>query len=266
MYHSVSHFPPERDIPYDNVPPALFKAHMRILKQEKFHVISLSQLVSLMRDNEPIPPKTIVVTFDDGYKNNIMNAFPILQEEGYNATFFLIAGAIGTHQPFRHALWDTASRNYQRKNPDSRNPMHWDDVRELAAGGNDIGSHGVTHRSLGHLACEESSVEIFQSKEMIEKATNTPVRSFSYPFGSCVYGDFNVSSERLIASAGYECACTTEIGPVAKNDYPYQLKRIPVREKDTWFFFKQKLMGTYDWVNMGKRFFQQRFPRIDKDS
>jgi len=228
MYHSISHFPPERNIPYDNVPPRLFKAHMRILKQENFHIIRLSQLISLMHNNEPIPPKTIVVTFDDGYKNNVLNAFPILQQEGYNATFFLIAGAIGTHQPFRHTLWDAASRDYHRKDPDSRNPMNWDDARELAAGGNE--------------------------------------RCFSYPFGSCVYGDFNASSEQLIATAGYKCACTTEIGPVTKNDNLYQLNRIPVREKDTWFFFKQKLMGTYDWVNMGKRFFQHRFPRIDKVS
>ena len=266
MYHSISHFPPERNIPYDNVPPRLFKAHMRILKQENFHIIRLSQLISLMHNNEPIPPKTIVVTFDDGYKNNVLNAFPILQQEGYNATFFLIAGAIGTHQPFRHTLWDAASRDYHRKDPDSRNPMNWDDARELAAGGNDIGSHGVTHRSLGRLTCEESSVEILQSKKMIENAANTHVRCFSYPFGSCVYGDFNASSEQLIATAGYKCACTTEIGPVTKNDNLYQLNRIPVREKDTWFFFKQKLMGTYDWVNMGKRFFQHRFPRIDKVS
>lgn len=142
-------------------------------------------------------------------------------------------------------------------------PMNWDDACKLVSDGNDLGSHGVTHRSLGRLTPKESSAEILDSKRMIEKATNSPVTSFSYPFGSLIYGDLNEFFQRSIAEAGYLCACTTEIGPVKRMDNHYELKRIPVREQDATFIFKQKLVGAYDWVNMGKRFFQSRFPRID---
>lgn len=264
MYHSTCQFPREREIPYDNIFPGLFKEHLRILKQGRFRVILLRELISLIQGNESIPPRTIVITFDDGYKNNVLNAFPLLQQVGFRATFFLIAGAIGAKKPFRHLLWDSASRICQSKNPFARVPMTWDDACELVLDGNDLGSHGMTHRSLGRMTPKESSAEILESKNMIERRTNISVTSFSYPFGSIVYGDLNESLQDALAESGYGCACATEIGPVKSTDNLFQLKRIPVREQDTPFFFKQKLIGAYDWVNRGKRFFQSHFPRIDK--
>jgi peptidoglycan/xylan/chitin deacetylase (PgdA/CDA1 family) len=264
MYHNVVHFPLEKEIPYDNVPPELFHAHMRILKHGAFHVISLRELVSLMSLNQAIPPRTIAITFDDGYKNNYTNALPVLLEAGLRATFFIIAGSVGKHKSFDHILWDRMSKQHFRKHPDSRLPISWSEIKELLHCGMEIGSHGLTHRSIGNLDKDEAQREIIRSKEILEEAIASSVTSFAYPFGSKSYNDLNRTTASLLMEAGYKDGCTTEIGAVNRGDSVYELKRIPVRETDHAISFKRKLIGCFDWVQIGKAVFQKNMRRVDK--
>jgi|APSaa5957512622_1039677.scaffolds.fasta_scaffold09713_2 peptidoglycan/xylan/chitin deacetylase (PgdA/CDA1 family) len=264
MYHCVSNFPHEKDIPYDNVPPELFRTHMQILASEHYNVISLSALAKKIETKQNIPQKTIAITFDDGYKNNYQNAFPILEDMGFCATLFLIVNAIDKQQPFEHLLWDEISQKHFLGHPESRLPLNWGEVREIAQSGMEIASHGLTHRSIGYLEPEEARKEIFESKEILENAISNEVKCFSYPFGSVVYNDYNSHTADILIEAGYEGACTTEIGAVAKSDSVYELRRIPVRETDNSTAFKQKIVGAYDWVGSWKRMFQRNMKRVDR--
>ena len=264
MYHCVSNFPREREIPYDNVPPELFRAHMRILEKDCYNVISLDDLAIILKTNLTIPPRTICITFDDGYKNNYLNALPILEDMKFKAAFFVIAGEMGMKAPFKHLLWDEAAKDYYRQNPESRLPMKWGEVRELRDLGHDIGSHGMTHRSIGNLHSEEGLKEIARSKEILEEAIAGPVTLFSYPYGAKGYNDFNRRTETMLQNVGYAAACTGEIGSVSNGKNLYELPRIPVREIDTPSYFKQKLSGAFEWINPFKRAFQITMPRIDR--
>ena len=264
MYHCVSDFPCEKDIPYDNVPPELFKIHMGILASERYNVISLGVLAKAIETRQNIPPQTIAITFDDGYKNNYLNVFPILKDMGFCATFFPIVNAIGKQQPFEHLLWDAASRRHFQKHPESRLPLNWREVQEMAKYGMEIGSHGLTHKSIGYLEIDSARREIFESKEMLEDAISSRIRCFAYPFGSAIYNDYNAHTTNILRDAGYEGACTTEIGAVAKGDSVYELQRIPLRETDNSAAFKQKIVGAYDWVGVWKRMFQRNIKRVDR--
>jgi peptidoglycan/xylan/chitin deacetylase (PgdA/CDA1 family) len=263
MYHCVSDFPREKDIPYDNVPPSLFRLHMDILLADHFNVISLGTLAGILKAGEDIPPRTIVVSFDDGYKNNYLNALPILEERRFKASFFVIVGEMGRNEPFNHLLWDGKSRTYYRDNPESRLPINKAEVREIRELGHDIGSHGMTHRSIGNLSYGEGWKEILRSKAILEETVAAPVSLFSYPFGSRSYNDFNPQTEAILRQTGYDAACTAEIGAVSKKSELYQLTRIPVRETDTHFRFRQKLMGAFEWIAPFRKAFQKNVTRID---
>ena len=264
MYHNISDLPREKGIPYDNVPPELFRTHMEILASGPYNIISLGALAKAIETKQDIPPKTIAITFDDGYKNNYLNAFPILKDMGFCATFFLIVNAISKQQPFEHLLWDEASRRHFLRHPESRLPLNWKEAQKMVQCGMEIGSHGLTHRSIGYLEPEAARREIIESKEILEDAISSKVKCFSYPFGSVVYKDYNVHTADILRDTGYEGACTTEIGAVAKGDPVYELRRIPVRETDNSAAFKQKIFGAYDWVGVWKRMFQRNMKRVDR--
>lgn len=263
-YHCISKFPQEKEIPYDNVDPHLFDAHMKVLKQESFNVIGLVELVQMLKTCQNIPPKSVVITFDDGYRNNYLNALPTLKKFGYKATFFIIAGGIGIEKPFQHLLWDKAAGNHFRANPESRLPMNVAELQHLKKCGHEIGSHGLSHRSIGNLSLKEGVREVVRSKEILAEVIGGHVSFFSYPFGSRKYNDFSRITTSILRNSGYEAACTSDIGAVSHRNNPYELPRIPVRENDRPFRFRQKLYGAFDWVNPFKNAFQKMAPRIDK--
>ncbi len=78
-----------------STPPHKFRDQMQILQDRRFNIISLNNLVHFMRNKQPLPSKTAVITFDDGFKNFYLNAYPILQEFGFTATVFLVPGHCG---------------------------------------------------------------------------------------------------------------------------------------------------------------------------
>ena len=183
---------------------------------------------------------------------------------GLHATFFLIAGAIGSPKPFHHLLWDETSRGHCRIHPESRLPLNWDECREMVKYGMAIGSHGLTHRSIGYLGPETAKSEIILSKNILEDALSAEIEHFSYPFGSKTYGDFNRHTHRILANARYRSACSTEIGAVTGKDQLYALKRIPIRETDHPMFFRQKISGAYDWVQFVKPAFKKMLSELTR--
>jgi peptidoglycan/xylan/chitin deacetylase (PgdA/CDA1 family) len=262
-YHSISNFPLETKIPYDNLAPNLFSLQMQVLKDECYNVILLSELVGIIRQNQNIPKGTIVITFDDGYRNNFLNALPVLEKHNFKATFFVIAEQIGMTEPFKHLLWDQPAKDHFLAYPESRLPMDEHEICRISDCGHQIGSHGLTHRSIGNLPRGEARKEIIQSKEILEEMLKKKVFLFSYPFGARNYNDFNSQTSDILIACGFEAACTSDIGAVSEESFLYELPRIPVRETDSPFRFKQKIMGCYDWVDVPKNIFQKHLGRID---
>ena len=124
-----------------------------------------------------LPEKPIIISFDDGNVNQYTNALPLLKKYNFKATFFIFTSPIGR------------SKNY----------LSWEQVKELADSGLEIGSHGKYHRILTKINSQELSQEIVGSKEIIEKNLGKEINIFSFPFGA-----YNEKIIELIKEAGYQ--------------------------------------------------------------
>ena len=204
MYHAVT--PEVRD--RDNllaVSAATFESQMRFLHQHKYNVISLKQLAGLMKSKMPIPPKTVVITFDDGYKNNLTEALPVLKKYNLPATIFVAPLEI------------------------SRVPyyLNWEELRALSkAPLIDIGAHTMHHAFLPEIKDEKVLYyEIRGSKEALEKKLGKNIYLFSYPAGG-----FNKKIRQIVIDSGYLAAVTSKPGIRYPSNDIYALKRIRISE------------------------------------
>jgi len=164
-YHHVS---PSIDY-YTNTPPDIFARHMRALAG-RYEFWTLQRAAEAFARDED-PSGKVVVTFDDGYEDNYAYAAPLLDEVGAKATFFVLpkfAGADNSWNPKAH---------YRVPH------MNWEQTRQLADAGHEIGSHGLTHRPMDTLDLHTNREEIESSKALIEDRLGREVTTFSYPYG-----------------------------------------------------------------------------------
>ena len=126
-----------------------------------------------------------------------------------------------------------------------------------------IGSHSLSHRSLGRMDAQEADGEIRRSRQILEHKLGRRVDLFAYPFGSPAYGDFNEHIQGIVRKAGYLGACTTMVGTNRPGANPFALRRIPVDESDGPFRLRAKLVGAYDWVGWIKVRWQRLAARED---
>lgn len=202
MYHRISE--PTGDVPRMvrrmTVRPEQFKAHMQALRDEGFTAITFDDLAEHFHDAEDLPPKPVIVSFDDGYKEHAHVAAATLKDLGMVGSFFVNPKTVG---------WGDF--------------MTWDDVRTLARMGMEIGSHALTHRSLIALSDCELREELTQSKRIIEEKINGEVDVLAFP-----YGDTDERVQRATRQAGYVLAAGVEPGNVQTFKRAYNLKRIEV--------------------------------------
>ncbi|MGE5139477.1 MAG: polysaccharide deacetylase family protein [Rudaea sp.] len=209
MFHHVGVLPPGADaIRTDlTVSPDVFDAEMKYLVDQGYHSIRLADLVTSLQTGAALPPRPIVLTFDDGYDDNYQNAFPTLKDHGLTGTFFIIT-----------ARADAGSYGY----------MNWAQIEEMAANGMEIGSHSVDHLyDLARLTKLRQWNEIKPADEALAAHFPDAARIFSYPSGS-----FNATTESILAELGYIAAVTTRQGVVQSSGAPFELKRI--RIKGAW--------------------------------
>lgn len=205
MYHYISVPPPDADI-YRldlSVTPTAFEAQMAYLAAEGYHPIRLADLTDYLLNGTPLPPKPIVLTFDDGYADNYDNALPVLRKYKFTGTFFIITQFVDDKKP-----------GY----------MNWDQVEEMAIEGMEIGSHTLDHIDLRGKSRAIQSTEIAGSKAMIEARIGTPVKSFCYPASR--YDALTIS---ILRSTDYLGATTEIQGTLQSTADIYQLQRIRVR-------------------------------------
>lgn len=136
-----------------------------------FHVVSLEDIFAILREHRPIPPRTVAITFDDCYQDNL-RAGEILNQFGLPATFFVPTDFIETDRQFE---WDRGLPNLGN--------LSWSQVRELVAMGHDIGSHTLSHADLGRATPHEAWAEIADSRKVLEDRLGRPCRYFAFPFG-----------------------------------------------------------------------------------
>lgn len=195
------------------VPPDKFSEQMEYLDKNGYHPVSLADFVAYVKEGRPLPPRPVVITFDDGYLDNYTYAFPVLKKYGFPATIFVVANCVGKTNEF-----DTKAG----LQPENR-LAGWDELQEMAEYGITIGSHTLDHPRLTKLSAAEAYRQIKESREVIARNLNRPVLFFSYPYGSC-----NPELARMVAESGYLAAVTTEQGLATRDSDLFLLKRVRV--------------------------------------
>lgn len=228
MYHHVDDLPRTVVDPYrrDLTAPTLeFKRQLDLLEQYRVTTVSLADLTSHFAGAEPLPERSVVLTFDDGYDDNYRLAYPLLRQYGMTGTFFIITDLV-----------------------DQPGYMTWDQLRDMQRHGMSIESHTLTHPDLAIQPLRELRRQLVEARQTLESNLGRPVRFISYPSGK--YSPLVVTEAR---AAGYEAAVTVNYGLLQRGATPFELNRVRVKGADTVESFAAKLVPSH-WASTHGRF------------
>jgi peptidoglycan/xylan/chitin deacetylase (PgdA/CDA1 family) len=219
MYHEV-YVPEERERlrrltnPAYNTELGLFRKQMAFLSDNNISTLTIDALLSRDSTHEG---EAVCLTFDDGWLGNYLHAYPILQEHGFKATFFVATDLIG--KPLY---------------------MTWDQLRKMQSSGMSIQSHTVSHRPLGGMEEKEILFELSDSKKIIEKMLCSVVRHLSLPHGYKEVGVWAVAQK-----IGHQSICTSDVGFARKGSQGPWLKRISIGDSVSEKQFRLIVEGKY---------------------
>lgn len=215
VYHKIDYPTADVKIRGAYTAPPRFERQISYLKRKGFSFYSASELIDHYRANGAFPDKGLALTFDDGWKDNYINAFPILRKYGIKATIFLVPSCIGK---------TTAQVTADGEGP--REHLSKDNIIEMSRNGVEFGSHSMNHKLFNQITPAEINTEIVESKAAIEGLIQKPCETFAYPAGF-----FNVPAIEALQRAGYKSAFTTIYGNDVTVD-TFSLNRVEILRRD----------------------------------
>ncbi|HEY0408837.1 MAG TPA: polysaccharide deacetylase family protein [Candidatus Dormibacteraeota bacterium] len=188
-----------------SVTPRDLAAQMTLLQDAGVTTVTLDDVVTALGGGRPLPPRAVVLTFDDGYRDFSTAAMPVLRAHGFRATVFVVSGFLG------RPGYMTAG-----------------DVVAAAGAGMTIGAHTVHHVQLAHIPAGLARVEIEVSRRQLEQLSGQPVNDFAYP-----YGDTSGPVQAMVAAAGFHDAVTTVVGAAEEPRQQLTLSRVRIEGGDS---------------------------------
>lgn len=200
MYHRIDTQIPNDSVGRDlTVRPQAFEAQLRLLRTHHLRAISMAELFGKLHRNLPISG-VVVLTFDDGYADQMRYALPLLRKYDARATFYIVTGTLG-----------------------SAGHLSWPDLRAFLTSGMDIGGHGVQHDDLSLMTPQAQETQIFGSVTELRRRLHAAVLSYAYPSGR-----FNAATLRIVPEAGIQLAVTTDRRYVIPPPNRFELTRLRV--------------------------------------
>ncbi|MET8830311.1 polysaccharide deacetylase family protein [Streptomyces sp. NPDC004610] len=222
MYHSVAAEPSESTHAL-SVAPEAFAAQMGLVAGLGMTPLTTAELAGRWREGRPLPPRPVLITFDDGYEGVHRHALPVLVRHGFAATLFVSTGWL-------RGPYDTGG------GPDTM--LDWKQVRALAAAGVEIGGHSHSHPQLDQLDDDALRAELTRCREVVAVELGARPASFAYPYG---YSDRRVREE--VRASGYAQALAVGNALAARRQGPYALHRVTVRRGTGAEEFERLLSG-----------------------
>jgi peptidoglycan/xylan/chitin deacetylase (PgdA/CDA1 family) len=207
MYHSVSNSANYGDLPSSlhpfgyRVTEADFRGHLEALREGGWSTIQLEDLAAAGEGSGVLPQRPLILTFDDGYADNLETVLPLLRDGGFRAAFFLSVSHLG-----RPGM------------------LNWAGAGELLGAGMEIGSHGMDHDILSGRSERQLWWELYESRRILGEKLGSEVRYFSLPRGY-----LPPVLPRLARVAGYRGLCTSRPGFNTLQTDPFRLRRFPIR-------------------------------------
>jgi peptidoglycan/xylan/chitin deacetylase (PgdA/CDA1 family) len=200
MYHVIGTPPPAAPYPELFVSPRLFAAQIAALARAGYHAVTLDRVWQAWHGRAPLPPRPVVLTFDDGYRGDYGAAMPILRRHRWPGVLNLLVANLHRHG------WGLKA---------------WM-VRRMIANGWEVDSHTLTHPDLATVGTRRLRREVRGSRAVLRRLFHVPVRFFCYPSGA-----FDAAVIAAVRRAGY-LGATTEIAGLARRSRPFRLARIRV--------------------------------------
>lgn len=203
MYHYIGNNPNPADHARDilSVTPDKFEAQMKYISESGFNPISFDQLYPALVSHSPLPPKPIILTFDDAYVDFYYNAYPILAKYNLSATVFVPTNLVG-----KPAY------------------MNWDQIVQLNQTGRvHFLAHSQNHSDLTHLTAAQLTTEITESKKILEQKLGAPVNFMAYP-----YGTVNNTVIEAVKKAGYLGSAGTWESKFQSQNNLYDMPRLRI--------------------------------------
>ena len=233
MYHHVAPRPGDMV----TVTPETFEGQMRHLAEAGYTTISLDELLAFVRGEATPPRHAVAITFDDGWLDNGVHAFPVLRRYGLRAAIFVVtdwverasslylAGAPPAFPPHREAQ-ERAERGESHGIV-----LDWGRLAEMRASGVvDVYSHTRSHLKCDRVPEEVVAEELRASRKIIEERLGSPCPYLCWP-----YGKFSPRAAALAREAGYEAMFTTRQDLARKGADPFAIPRIVVKDDVAWF-------------------------------
>ncbi len=264
MYHRIANPPANRPRPTWNVPPPRFERQLTGLVRRGWQAWPLLQVLHYVERELPIPRKTFVITFDDGYANVLLNALPVLTRLHLPATLFLSTAYLDSKETFGGDDWSAAGT--PGTHSDTWRFLTTAECQRLAGNGLiEIGAHTHTHgdfrgRPAEMLADLKENLRVLREKLGVEQPT------FALPYGSLNDGFAGPELVQAAREAGVQCCLNTESAVVLLTDSPFAWGRFTATEYDTAATLAGKLGGWYTALRgLGRKALDSR-PRVLADS
>jgi peptidoglycan/xylan/chitin deacetylase (PgdA/CDA1 family) len=229
VYHQIAEAP-KKGAPFRGlyVTPAAFSRQMALLKMLGYTGMSMTDLQPYLRGEKS--GKVVGITFDDGYLNNLTNALPALQKQGFTSTCYVVDGLLG-----KTNVWDASIGMAQTPLMTAEQLMQWQ------AGGQEVGAHTQEHVDL--LTVNEITAwkQIAKSKTDLQTLLAKQVNHFCYP-----YGKFDERHSTMARQANYATATTTARSRVMPGTNLLTLPRVPVLRSTSLPVFWLKIATAYE--------------------
>jgi peptidoglycan/xylan/chitin deacetylase (PgdA/CDA1 family) len=230
LYHSIHQDDGMKDVAGIRVFDTTFRKQMEMLDRWGYTTITFDDYRLFLEGKIDLPKQPIILTFDDAYEDFYTEAFPILKEFGMKAVIFVVGDST-----INSNIWDV-------EYGDNFKLLSVQQILELHMADFEIGSHTFTHPNLVSITKEKAWEEIVRSRMQLEILLNSPVKSFSYP-----YGKVDEAIKLMIVKAGYNIGCAAYSGPPLFGADHLEIRRTKVLNTANKFLFRMQLFPIYSY-------------------
>lgn len=250
-YHRICRPPKHLPRPPLTVGPETFRRQLEGLRQRGFRFVSIGELLETIEGGSSPAPRTVAVTFDDGFDGVWRYAQPILRELGIRGTVFVASGFMGSDEPFPFDPWGLTYASAAE--PGTWRPLTWDQCADMTdAGELEIATHTHSHADFRGRP-DDLIRDIRISVQAIGERTGTTTTLLSFPYGNVRTGFASAELVAAARDAGMRCGLTTTIDLVRPGDDPFSWGRFEATDGDTAATLAAKLGGWYSWMEHGRR-------------
>lgn len=255
-YHRVLPDFTEAAVPAYSVRPEQFEAQMRYLSSNNYQSLSLEQYQAVAAGRVPVPRRGVLVTFDDGFADNLFIASNIARRYSITLNLFVCTGFIdGVAKPINLSA-DRTIRSHSGSHPKLWHALSWDEIRRLRDAGWGIGFHSHLHRDFGELSPDEMKQDVDQGLARFTEQMGFRPIAFAFPQGT----EFSCppSACDLLRQQGIPLLFSTKLARSRVPCHDALSPRMLIYEQDDLNSFARKLIGAYDWLGSARALYQKR--------